>query len=46
MILINTFLYYICFASAIMIYGIGANETVDFSLSKLKNVTYISKIII
>lgn len=46
MIFLNTFLYYVCFASVILIYGIGTNKVFELNLTKLKSVTYCIKIII
>lgn len=46
MIFLNTFLYYVCFASVVLIYGIGANKVFELNLSRLKNITYCIKIIL
>jgi len=46
MIFLNTFLYYVCFASAVLIYGIGTNKAVDLNLNKVTSIIYCGKIII
>ena len=46
MILINTFLYYLFFASVILFMGIGTNKILDSKFDKLKSITYCSKIVI
>lgn len=43
---LNTFLYYICFASVVLIYGIGSNKAIDINYSKLTNLIFCAKIII
>jgi len=43
---LSTFLYYICFASVILMYGIGTNKILDISFSLIKNITYSAKILI
>ena len=43
---LNSFLYYICFASVVLIYGIGTNNVIDMNASRLKSVTYCTKIFI
>lgn len=44
--LLSTFLYYICFASAVLVYGIGTNKAVDLNYTKLTNFIYCGKIIV
>lgn len=44
--LLNTFYYYICFASVVIIYGIGTNKVIDLNFSKIKNITYCVKIVV
>ena len=44
MTFLNTFLYYVCFASVILIYGIGTNKVLDPDLKKLRDITYCIKI--
>ena len=46
MIYLSTFLYYVCFASVILIHGIGTNKVVDLNYNKLTSVIYCGKIII
>lgn len=46
MTLLNTFLYYVCFASVVLIHGVGTNKVIDLNLLKLRNVTYCIKIIV
>lgn len=46
MIYISTFLYYVLFASAISIYGIGLNKTAQVNFWEDKNVFYFIKIIV
>lgn len=46
MIYLNAFFYYVCFASAILIYGIGINKTADVTSLKGKDIVYFAKIII
>ena len=46
MTFLNTFLYYVCFSSVILIYGIGTNKVFELNLSIIKNITYCSKIFI
>ena len=43
---LNTFLYYICFASVVLIYGIGINKAVDLNYSKIKSLIFCVKIIL
>lgn len=43
---LSTALYYVCFASVILIYGIGTNNALDFDSSKIKNFTFCTKIFI
>lgn len=44
--LLNTFLYYVCFASAVLIYGIGTNKVVDLNNSKITNIIHCSKLLL
>lgn len=44
--LLASFLYYTCFASTILFYGIGINQIVDLNLFKTKSITYMIKILI
>ena len=46
MSVLTTFLYYVCFASVILIYGIGTNKVFDLNLSKIKSVTFCTKILL
>lgn len=46
MSLLSTFLYYTCFASAILFYGVGINQIAELSLFKTKTITYMIKIVI
>ena len=41
-----TSLYYVCFASVILIYGIGTNNAIDFDSIKINNITFCTKIFI
>lgn len=44
MMLLNSFCYYICFASIVLFYGIGTNKVIDFNYKKIKNLTYCVKV--
>ena len=46
MIYISTFLYYICFASIVLIYGIGLNKTSEIEDFLNKRILYVIKIIV
>ena len=46
MSLLSSFLYYTCFASTILFYGIGINQLIDLNLFKTKTITYMIKVII
>lgn len=46
MTLLHTFLYYICYASVVLFYGVGTNKVLSADLSKIKNITYCIKIFI
>ncbi len=46
MILLNTFFYYICFASVVLFYGIGTNKVLSVDFSKIKSITYCVKILL
>jgi hypothetical protein len=43
---INSSLYYICFASVVLIYGIGTNNVIELGSYRLKNITYCAKVFI
>ncbi|MCR4901095.1 MAG: hypothetical protein K5907_09815 [Treponema sp.] len=43
---LNTILYYICFASVVLIYGIGTNNVIDLRMQKLNDITYAVKLFI
>lgn len=42
---LNTFFYYVCFASSVLVYGIGINKTAEIDILKNKDVFYFIKII-
>lgn len=44
--IVSCFLYYILFASSILIYGIGLNQTVEIGNSKFENFTSILKVLL
>ena len=44
--LLNTFLYYVCFASAVLIYGLGTNKVVDLNNSKITNIIHCAKLLV
>ena len=44
--ILNTFLHYLCFASAIFIYGIGATKLADYSKFTTKTVLFFIKLIV
>lgn len=46
MIYLHTFLYYACFASSILLYGIGLNTTVESRFNKAKDFIYLIKLIL
>ena len=46
MIYLSTFLYYSCFASVILFYGLGLNQIVELSLFKSKSINYLLKVFI
>ncbi|MCQ2588842.1 MAG: hypothetical protein MJ179_00300 [Treponema sp.] len=46
MIYLNAFFYYVCFASSILIYGIGLNKTADVNTMKNKDIIYFGKVIL
>ena len=46
MIILNTFLYYILFASIVLIYGIGINKISEFGISKNLNFIFYVKSIL
>ena len=46
MTFLNTFLYYVCFSSVILIYGIGSTKVFDLNLTRLKNISYCSKVLL
>jgi len=46
MIYLNTFLYYTCFASAVLFYGLGINQITELNFINRKSVNYVIKIII
>ena len=46
MTLLSTFLYYTCFASTILFYGIGVNQIIDLNLFQTKTITYMIKVVI
>lgn len=46
MLIIDTFLYYTLFASAVLIYGIGINSVAEIGIYKINNVTYFIKVVI
>lgn len=46
MIYLSTLLYYILFASVVLLYGIGTNKVVDLNTAKLTSFIYCGKIII
>ncbi len=43
---LSTSLYYICFASVILIYGIGTNNVIELNSQKIKNLTFCIKVFI
>ena len=43
---LSTSLYYICFASVILIYGIGTNNVIELDNTKVKNLTFCTKVLI
>lgn len=43
---LSTTLYYILFASVILIYGIGTNNVIELNTDKAKNLTFCSKVFI
>ncbi|MBR5645621.1 MAG: hypothetical protein IKX23_03155 [Treponema sp.] len=43
MIFLNTFLYYLCFASAVLVYGIGIDKTMQVTYLKEKRFSLIFK---
>lgn len=45
MIYVKTFFYYVCFASSILIYGIGINKTAEIDSLKNKDIVYFAKVI-
>lgn len=46
MTFLNTFLYYVCFSSVILIYGIGSTKVFDLNLTRLKSISYCSKVLL
>lgn len=46
MSVLNSFLYYILFASSILIYGIGLNQTVEIGQARFENFTSLLKVLI
>lgn len=46
MIYIRTFFYYVCFASSVLIYGIGINKTAEINSLHDKDIIYFLKIIL
>lgn len=46
MIFFSTFLYYVCFASSALIYGIGLNRVADLDYYSDKKLIYFGKIVI
>lgn len=44
--ILNTFLYYFCFASAVLFYGIGSTKLVDFSNFTAKTLAFFVKLIL
>lgn len=46
MIVLSTFLYYVCFASVILVYGIGINKAFDINYEKLSNTIYCAKLVV
>ncbi len=46
MILLNTFLYYVCFASAILVYGIGIDKTTQVTYLKNVKFAFLLKILL
>ena len=46
MTFLNTFLYYVCFASVVLIHGVGSNKVFDLTLTRLKDITFLSKILL
>lgn len=46
MIYVSTFFYYVCFASSILIYGIGINKTAEIDFLKNKDLFYFIKVLL
>ena len=46
MILLNTFLYYFCFGSAVLLYGIGINKFTEINFFTKKDFFYLIKVIL